>query len=85
MTIEKTSTGAIMVTGSGIKLYRFLARKQALALEMKGMKKRGESAYSICKKVYGFKGTKRQVFNQMEELTAKITPDNIDELIKTER
>lgn len=83
--VEKTPAGATMVTGPGIKLYRFLARKQALALELKGMRRHGRSAYSICREVYGFKGTKQRVFDQMEELTTKITPDNIDELIKTER
>jgi uncharacterized protein (DUF2141 family) len=84
--IEKTSTGAIMVTGPGIKLYRFLVRKQALALEIKGIKMtRGRTAYSICKEVYGFKGSRQRVFDQMEELAAKINPDNIDELIKTSR
>lgn len=84
--VEKTPTGAIMVTGSGIKLYRFLARKQALGLELKGMKRsRGRTAYSICKEVYGFRGSKQRVYDQMEELATQINPENIDKLITTNR
>lgn len=71
-----------MVTGPGIKLFRFLTRKEALKLEIKGIKMtRGKSAYSACKKVYGLKGNKQRVFDQMEELAEKINPENIDELL----
>jgi hypothetical protein len=49
------------------------------------MKRHGRSAYSICREVYGFRGNKQRVFDQMEELATQINPDNIDELIKTER
>lgn len=73
------------MTGSGIKLFRFLARKQALALEIKGMRRSGRPVYPICKEIYGLKGSKQRVFDQMEEMAAKINPDNIDEIITTER
>lgn len=76
---------SLMVTGSGIKLYRFLARKQALALELKGMRRRGRTAYSIIKEVYGLKGTRQSVLDQMEEMAAKINQDNVDEIIPTNK
>jgi hypothetical protein len=47
---------------------RILTLRQALRLEMMGMKRRrGQSAYSILK-AEGFKGTKQEIFDQLSEL-----------------
>lgn len=77
---------ATVITGSGIKLYKFLARKEALRLETKGMKRsRGPTAYSICKQVYGLKGTRQRVLEQMDEMATRINPQTIDKILKTEK
>lgn len=58
-------------TPSQIEMFQFLARRSALGLEIKGLKRRGQSAYAICKQVYGLKGTKQSVFDQMTEIKNK--------------
>ena len=50
-----------------IAQFQILALRQALNLEIMGMKKRGSSAYSTLKAL-GFKGTKQQIFDQLSEL-----------------
>ena len=47
---------------------QLLARRSALKLEIKGLTRRGRSAYAICKEVYGLKGSKEKVLEQMNEL-----------------
>ena len=49
----------------GTEYYRLLALRGALRLELKGMKRRGRSAYSIAKQVYGLKGTRQSVLDQL--------------------
>jgi hypothetical protein len=71
MAIEQFD-GGMSITGSDIRAYKLFARKGALKLECKGLKKRGQSAYSICKQVYGFKGNKERVLEQMEDLCDKV-------------
>ena len=44
-----------------IELYRMLTQKQALKLEIYGMKTRGRSAYALIKEMYGLKGSKQKV------------------------
>ena len=46
---------------------RILTLRQALRLEMLGMKKRGQSAYAILK-AEGYKGTRQEIFDQLSEL-----------------
>jgi hypothetical protein len=58
----------IIDTPGGIAFYRLAARKAALSLEVKGLSRGGRSAYSICKEVYGLKGSKASVLAQMEQL-----------------
>jgi len=50
-----------------IAQFQILALRQALNLEIMGMKKRGSSAYSTLKAL-GFKGTKQEIFDQLSEL-----------------
>lgn len=55
----------------GVAFFQLAARKSALKLELQGMKRRGQSAYSICKQVYGLKGSRESVLAQMEKLVEK--------------
>jgi hypothetical protein len=50
-----------------IAQFQILALRQALNLEIMGMKKRGSSAYSTLKAL-GFKGTRQEIFDQLSEL-----------------
>lgn len=61
----------VIDTPDGIALAQLLARRGALRLEVLGMKRRGRSAYSICKEVYGLKGSKESVLKQMNALVEK--------------
>ena len=55
-------------TPEQIDMFRFLSLRSALKLECLGMKRRGQSAYSIIKAEYGFKGNKKSVLEQMEQI-----------------
>lgn len=71
--IKETEGGGFIITGSDIEVYRFFARKGALKLEILGLKHSCGSVYAICKKVYGLKGSKQKVLDQMEEIAKQIT------------
>ena len=63
-----------MIIGEqNIKNARILTLRAALKLEVKGMKRRGQSVYSIVKKEFGFKGSKTRVLEQLN----KYIEDNI--------
>lgn len=51
---------------------QLLSRRGALSLEIKGMKRRGRSAYAICKEVYGLKGSRQKVLDQLNEMIVKM-------------
>lgn len=53
-------------TPEQIELFRLLAMRGALKLELVGMKRRGQSVYSLIKEEFGFKGNKQKVFDQFE-------------------
>lgn len=55
-----------------IEHFRFLTLRQALKLEIKGLKmSRGVSAYAILKRELGLKGSRISVFNQLSEMLGK--------------
>lgn len=56
------------LSATGIEFFQAAARRSALSLEVAGMRKRGQSAFSICKQVYGFVGGKQKVLDQMDRL-----------------
>lgn len=58
----------VIDTPEGIAFFQLLARRGALQLEIKGIKRRGRSAYSICKEVYGLRGTRQAVLAKMDAL-----------------
>jgi len=55
-----------------IELYRMQVQKQALKLEMHGMKTRGKSAYSLIKETYNLKGSKQKVLEQFTKIIEDI-------------
>ena len=63
-------------TPEQISFFRLAALKGALKLETVGMKRRGRSAYSIVKEEFGFKGNKKKVLSQLEELIEELISAN---------
>lgn len=55
-------------TPEGIEFFQLVARRGALKMETLGMKRRGQSAYSICKEAYGLKGSRENVLSQMDAM-----------------
>ncbi len=63
--------GLIVIdTPEGIAFAQLCARRAALKLELVGLKRRGRTAYSICKEVYRLKGTRERVLAQLDALIA---------------
>ena len=62
---------AIILTGKQIPLARLITMRAALKLELMGMKRRGQSMYSILKEELGIKGNKQSVLSQLEKHIAK--------------
>ena len=65
----------VLATPEQIDMFRFLSLKSMLKLECLGMKRRGQSAYSIIKAEYGFKGNKKSVLEQMEKIIKEVKND----------
>ena len=55
-----------------IELYRMITQKQALKLEIYGMKTRGRSAYVLIKEMYGLKGSKQKVLEKFTKIIEDI-------------
>ena len=55
-----------------VELYRWQVLKQALKMEISGMKRRGKSAYSRIKEEFNLKGNKQKVLKQLEEILMSI-------------
>lgn len=60
-----------VLTGDAINQYRALALLSALKLEVKGMQRRGPSAYSIVKAEFNLKGSKQKVYEQLGTILRK--------------
>ena len=55
------------------ELFQMIVRKQALKLEIYGMKRsRGRSAYALIKEIYGLKGSKQRVLEQFTKIIEDI-------------
>jgi hypothetical protein len=65
----------VLDTPEQINMFDFIRFKCALKLECIGMRKRGQSAYSIIKAKYGFKGNKKSVLEQMEQIIKEAKND----------
>ena len=62
-----------------IQNFRILTLRQALKLEIKGIKRRGRSAYAILKEM-GYTGTRRQVLDQLNEFRDELL-QNTEKLV----
>lgn len=62
-------------TPEQIDMFDFIRLRSALKLECLGMSRRGQSAYSIIKAKYGFKGNKKSVLEQMEQIIKEFKDD----------
>lgn len=69
-----------LTTPSQIERYLARARRSALSLEVKGLRRHGQSAYMICKQAYGFKGNRLSVLQQMDAMIANMTDTTYPEL-----
>ncbi len=49
------------------KLFRLVALRAALGMEVLGMKHSKRSVYAQVKKEFGYKGSKQSVFDQLDE------------------
>lgn len=61
----------VIDTPTGIDHIQLFARRQAVHLEGLGMRKRGQSALSICKAAYGLTGNRDNVLAQLDAMIAK--------------
>lgn len=58
----------IVIEGEdNVRKARVLTLRSALELEIKGLKRRGRSVYSIIKEEFGFKGNKEKVLSQLSD------------------
>lgn len=58
-------TGSIITDPDHIALFRKVTLHKMLGLEMKGIKRRGRSAYSIIKSEFNYRGSRQKVFDLM--------------------
>jgi len=54
--------GGTTITGDSIDFLQLCAIRGAVGLEIKGLKRRGRSAYAIAKETYGLKGNRDAVY-----------------------
>jgi hypothetical protein len=70
-----TTAGATVVTGNAIKLYRLVALKHALRLEIAGGRRHGKSALQILREM-GFQGKDRKaVLENLEKFIENEGPN----------
>jgi hypothetical protein len=65
----------VLETPEQIAMFRLLSLRSALKLECLGMKRRGQSAYSIVKAELRLKGNKKSVLKQLEQKIEEIKND----------
>lgn len=58
----------VLDTKQQIDLFHFTVLVSALKLETLGLKRRGQSAYSVLKNNYGLKGSRESVLKQAQEM-----------------
>ena len=56
-----------IITGDKIALVRLAALEKMLKLEIRGLKRRGRSAYSLIKEEFGYKGNRASVRQQLRD------------------
>ena len=65
---SRAPDGIVIDTLEGIAFVQLATRKSALSLELRGLRRHGRSAYSICKSEYGLRGNRQSVLRQMQAL-----------------
>ena len=65
MPIEQIPGGGHIITGDSIPLFRLLALRGRLRLEIKGLGFRGKSTSAILKQEFGWKGNKEKLLAQL--------------------
>ena len=65
---KQRGVGMIIDNPNHIELYQMMIQKQALKLEIYGMKTRGRSAYVLIKEIYKLKGSKQKVLEQFTKI-----------------
>lgn len=55
-------------TKDDIEFYRLAAMSYALKLELRGMTRRGRSAYALAKQAYGLTGSREKVAARLEQM-----------------
>lgn len=58
----------ILDTPAGIAFAQLCARRAALRLEARGMRRSGRSALAICKEAYGLQGSRAAVLAQLDDM-----------------
>lgn len=61
---------ASVITGPQVDRFRLYALVSALQLELKGMKRRGPSAYAILKSEHNLKGSRESVLAKARKILA---------------
>lgn len=81
MAFERIPGGGTIITGErDTKLYRLMALRSALKLEVKGLQmSRGCSAYAIVKAEFGLKGSKAKVLAAFSEIVEKEKKERLAE------
>lgn len=76
--VDKAEGLVILDQPHQIRFAQLCARKGALGLELKGLRRsRGQSMYAVCKQAYGFKGSKQKIYQQMCELVEKVKSGDV--------
>lgn len=71
-----TSNGTTVIEGKeSIALFSMMSLNGRLKLELKGMKSRGRSAFSIVKQQYGLKGNRQAVYDAFHTLYEQAKAD----------
>lgn len=72
--IEASGSGGTMITGAGIEFYKLLTIRQALQLQMVGMRmsSRLPQGTTLARRHLGLKGNKESLLRQVQELIDRI-------------
>lgn len=72
--IEASECGGTMITGAGIDFYKLLTIRQALQLQMVGMRmsSRLPQGTTLARRHLGLKGNKESLLRQVQELIDRI-------------
>ena len=72
--IHVEESGSILLTDAGISFYQLLSIRQALQLQMRGMRlsRKLPQGTTLARRMLGFRGNKESLLEQVEELIARI-------------